>query len=238
MTLSHFQYKTAVVVGGTSGLGRELALQLQAAGAKVVVIARGEAALQNLKGQVPGLHVIQGDISDKQAIYPLAGQVHSALGHVDYLFNVASTLGATPLPFLLDTSCEDFEQVLATNLIGPFRLTKALLPTMLLRKQGTVVNISSDAAIEAYPTWGAYSVSKAALDHLTRIFATELGEQGIAFLSIDPGDMRTPMHFAAVPDADPEALKDPAVAATELMERLADSRNVQPQNAQTVRQRL
>lgn len=215
--------KQVVIVGGSSGLGRALALQLQALGAKVAVIARGATALEQLQQQAPALIPVTGDISDKHQIYPLAGTLHAHFDRIDYLFNVASTLGPTPMPLLLDTACEDLEQVLATNLIGPFRLIKALLPTMLLHQQGTVVNISSDAAVSAYPNWGAYGVSKAALDHLSRIFAEELREQGIRFWAIDPGDMRTPMHFAAVPDADPEALKDPALAAAQLLQFLSQA---------------
>lgn len=215
--------KQVVIVGGTSGLGRELALQLESLGARVAVIARGAIALDQVHQQAPALIPITGDISDKQQIYPLAGTLHAHFDRIDYLFNVASTLGPTPMPLLIDTACEDLEQVLATNLMGPFRLIKALLPTMLLHQEGTVVNISSDAAVSAYPNWGAYGISKAALDHLSRIFAEELREQGIRFWAVDPGDMRTPMHFAAVPDADPEALKDPALAARQLLQFLSQA---------------
>lgn len=103
--------------------------------------------------------------------------MQSRLGDVDILFNVASYLGQTPLRLLVDTDCEDMEQVLQTNVIGPFRLTKALLPSMLLKQKGLVVNISSDAAMNAYPTWGSYSISKAASDHQSRIFDEELKAQ-------------------------------------------------------------
>lgn len=216
-----YTHKQVVIVGGSSGLGRALALQLESLGANVAVIARGAIALEQLQQQAPSLRTMTGDISDKQQTYPLAGMIHAHLDRIDYLFNVASTLGPTPMPLLIDTACEDLEQVLATNLIGPFRLIKALLPTMLLHQQGTVVNISSDAAVSAYPHWGAYGVSKAALDHLSRIFAEELRDQGIQFWALDPGDMRTPMHFAAVPEADPEQLKDPALAAEQLLQFLS-----------------
>lgn len=108
---------------------------------------------------------------------------------------------------LIDTACEDFEKVLPTNVLGALRLTKALLPSMLLRGRGTVVSISSDAAVNAYATWGAYSVSKTANDHMALIFNAELKDQGIRFLAIDPGDMDTAMHAAAIPDADPSALR-------------------------------
>ena len=121
----------------------------------------------------------------------------------------------------MDTDCENFESVLNTNLIGPFRLTKAVLPSLLLNGSGTVINISSDAAINGYPTWGAYGVSKAALDHLSRIWSAELAEHKVQFLSIDPGDMNTPMHAAASPNANLNALKNPMQAAEELLQFLA-----------------
>ena len=136
--------------------------------------------------------------------------------------NNASTLGVTPLQLLLDTDCETFESVLQTNLIGPFRLTKAALPSLLLNGEGTVVNISSDAAVNGYAKWGAYGVSKAGLDQLSRVWSAELAEHGVRFVSIDPGDMNTPMHAAAIPDADFASLKNPRTAALELLEFLSD----------------
>ena len=184
----------------------------------MAVVARGAQGLKALSKEFPNIVVIRGDISQKAQIHPLAAEIHSRLGDVDVLFNVASYLGQTPLRLLVDSECEDFEEVLQTNLLGPFRLTKVLLPSMLLKESGVVVNISSDAAVNAYPTWGSYSVSKAAVDHLSRIFDVELQSQGVRFLSIDPGDMNTPMHFAAVPDANPKELRDPIDSAQKIIE--------------------
>ena len=96
---------------------------------------------------------------------------------------------------------------------GPFRLIKAVAGSMALRQTGVIVNISSDAAVEAYPSWGVYSASKAALDHMTRIAALELADTGIQFLSVDPGEMDTQMHADAVPDAERGSLLSPDVAA-------------------------
>ena len=134
--------------------------------------------------------------------------------------NNASALGPVPLRPLLDTDCEDFEAALQANLLGPFRLTKAVAGNMLLHGGGLVVNVSSDAAVNAYPGWGAYSVTKAALDHLTRLFNAEMKEANIQAVAVDPGDLRTALHFAAVPQADPATLKDPARAARELADYL------------------
>jgi NAD(P)-dependent dehydrogenase (short-subunit alcohol dehydrogenase family) len=218
---NYWHHKKVVITGGTSGLGKALALQLLAQGARVAIIARTAAPLKALVQEHPALIALQGDVSVKEQIHPLAGEIHARLGDVDILIHAASTLGATPLRPLLDTDCEDLEQVLQTNLIGPFRLTKALVPGMVLRQQGLVLMISSDAAVSAYPTWGSYSVSKAALDHLTRVWDAELAPQGVRFLALDPGDMATPMHFAAIPDADPSQLRDPADSAARILELVA-----------------
>ena len=141
------------------------------------------------------------------------------------LVNNASSLGPTPLALLADTECEDFELALATNVLGPFRLTKALLGALAASARegrgSVVLNVSSDAAINAYPRWGAYGASKAALHHMSRIWHEELAAEGVRFLSLDPGDMDTPLHALAVPDADPATLKRPETAARELADAIA-----------------
>ena len=155
----------------------------------------------------------------------MALQILGALGGLDILINNASDLGPVPLAHLGDTECEDLERALATNVIGPFRLTKALVGALAASaRNGTgavVLNVSSDAAVNAYPTWGAYSASKAALRHMTQIWDAELAAEGIRLLSIDPGDMDTPMHALAVPDANAADLKRPETAARELLDAIA-----------------
>src|SRR5262249_35117335 len=129
------------------------------------------------------------------------------------------------LALLGDTECEELERALATNLLGPFRLTRAMLGALAASARdgrgAVVLNISSDAAIHAYPRWGAYSASKAALHHLSAIWNAELESEGIRFLSPDPGDMDTPLHALAVPEADPATLKRPETAARELADAIA-----------------
>ena len=124
-----------------------------------------------------------------------------------------------------DTECEDLEAALAANLLGPFRLTRALLGTLAASARegrgGLIVNITSDAAVNAYPGWGAYSASKAALLHLTRIWDQELAPIGVQAIAFDPGDMDTPLHAAAVPDADRSTLRAPADSAAELAALIA-----------------
>ena len=126
------------------------------------------------------------------------------------------------LRVLADTDCEALQRALDVNVLGPFRLTKALVGPMLLRDRGLIVHITSDAAIEAYPEWGAYGASKAALDHLSRTWAAELAGTGVRFFGVDPGEMDTAMHAAALPSADRSALRPPADAARRIAELLAD----------------
>jgi NAD(P)-dependent dehydrogenase (short-subunit alcohol dehydrogenase family) len=153
--------------------------------------------------------VLPGDIGDKDAIHGIAAAAAAVAGPVDLLVHNASILGRTPLRLLLDTDCEDLSRVLEVNLVGPFRLTKVIAGSMALRRSGLVLHVTSDASVNAYPSWGAYSVSKAALDHLGRVLAAELAGLGVKVLGVDPGEMRTRMHAEAMPEADPATLADP-----------------------------
>ena len=212
------------ITGGTSGLGLALVKALHAQGAKVAFIARDVKQVGAVASRLPGTHGIVGDVSWKLTTHALAIQVNAAIGGLDLLINNASSLGPVPLAPLADTECEDFEAALATNLVGPFRLTKALLGALAASaregRTALVVNITSDAAVSAYANWGAYGASKAALSHMSRIWDEELREHGVRVIAHDPGDMDTPMHAQALPDADPATLKRPAVSAEELIERI------------------
>lgn len=218
---------SSLITGASRGLGRALAAQLAAAGSRVVLVARGrealDAAVAEIRAAGGQAHGIAADIGDKRAIYDIAGEAAALVGPIDIAVQNASTLGPTPMPLLLDTECEDFERVLQVNLLGPFRLTKVLAGAMALRGGGLVVSISSDAAVEAYPSWGAYGASKAALDHLSRIWAAELDGTNVRFLAVDPGEMDTTMHAAAVPEADPNELARPADVAARIVEMIRDS---------------
>jgi NAD(P)-dependent dehydrogenase (short-subunit alcohol dehydrogenase family) len=208
------------ITGGTSGLGLALVQEFLGRGAEVAFVARRRERVERLARTHARVHGIVGDLSIKEDIHPISVQILGELGGLDVLVNNASDLGSVPLKLLADTDCEDLERAMATNVLGPFRLTKALLGALAAsareRRGSVVLNVSSDAAVNAYPTWGAYSASKAALHHLTRIWAAELETVGVRFLSIDPGDMDTPLHALAVPDADPATLKRPTLAAREL----------------------
>jgi len=213
------------ITGGTSGLGLALVRELLDSGARVAFVARHEDDVERVAREHPGACGIVGDVSRKEEIHPIAIQLVGRLGGLDVLINNASSLGPVPLAPLADTECEDLEAALATNLLGPFRLTKALLGSLTASardgRQPLVINISSDAAINPYANWGAYGASKAALHHLSRIWSEELAAEGVRVLSIDPGDMDTPLHALAVPDADRSTLKRPETAAREIAARLA-----------------
>lgn len=214
------------VTGGTGGLGLALVERLLDQGAKVAFVARNRERVEGLVQRRPEGRGIIGDVARKEEIYPIALQALGALGGLDVLINNASSLGPAPLVPLADTTCEDFELALQTNVLGPFRLTKALLGALAAsaRDGGSplVVNISSDAAVSAYANWGAYGASKAALHHLSRIWDEEMAREGIRVISWDPGDMDTALHAVAVPDADRSTLKQPEVAARELLARIGE----------------
>ena len=190
-------------------------------GAQVAFVARDAERVARTARSLPGTHGIHGDVARKLDTHVLAQQIVAALGGLDVLVNNASSLGPVPLALLADTDCEDLEATLATNLVGPFRLSKALLGALgAAAREGRpalIVNISSDAAVNAYAGWGAYSASKAALLHLSRIWDEELRGHGVRVIAFDPGDMDTPLHALAVPDADPATLKAPAQSAQELL---------------------
>ena len=223
--MNRFTDLRVAVTGGTSGLGLALVQELSARGARVAFVARGRERVERVARECPGTHGIVGDLSLKTDIYPIAVQILGELGGLDVLINNASDLGPATLQLLGDTDCEDLERALATNLLGPFRLTKAVLGALSASARAgrgsVVLNISSDAAINSYPTWGAYGASKAALRHLSAIWDSEIAEQGVRVLSLDPGDMDTPLHAQAVPDADPSTLKRPHVAALEMIDAIA-----------------
>jgi NAD(P)-dependent dehydrogenase (short-subunit alcohol dehydrogenase family) len=210
---------SALVTGAGRGLGAALAEGLAARGAKVVLVARNAGELNTVAARIRAHHgeayALPADLGAKDAIFPLAGMASALAGPITTLFHCASTLGPLPMPSLLDTACEDLERVLAVNLVGPFRLTRALLGPMALAGRGLVVSVSSDAAVNGYPHWGAYGVSKAALDQLSRTWAAEV--PSVRFLAVDPGEMNTRMHADAMPDADPSRLADPRAVAEAIL---------------------
>lgn len=208
--------KVCLVTGASRGLGRALALEFARQGASLVINSRNSSGtdLASVESELKSLGAetlsVTADVSDRADVERLAGQALGRFRRVDVLVNNASSLGPTPMPYLLDYPLEAFNAVLQTNLAGPFQLTRSLAGQMLARRSGSIINISSDAGVTGYASWGAYGVSKAALDHLTRTWAAELAGTGVRINSVDPGDMDTAMKRASEPVGDTSGWAEPA----------------------------
>lgn len=219
----------ALVTGGGRGLGAALGRALARAGSRVVLVSRTSAEVEevaaSLRAEGWEAHALAADVGEPDAAARIAGAAAQLVGPIDVLVHAASTLGPLPLRPLLDTTAEELERVLAVNLVGPFRLSRAVAGAMALRGRGLLLHITSDAGTTACRGWGPYGVSKAALDHLARIWAVELAESGVRALTVDPGEMDTRMHAEAMPDADRAALarpEDVAQRIAALIERAED----------------
>ena len=215
--MSRLDGQVAVVTGGSKGLGRATALAFAREGASIVLCARGEPELRRVEAELVAtgapVLALTADLRSARDIERIAALAFHRFGQIDVLVNNASELGPTPLPYLADYPPHAFADVLAVDLVAPFRLTQAVIGDMLRRRRGVIVNISSDAAVTPYAGWGAYAISKSGIDAMTRIWAVELGDSGVRMYSLDPGDMDTAMHRAALPEDDPAALLDPATVA-------------------------
>jgi NAD(P)-dependent dehydrogenase (short-subunit alcohol dehydrogenase family) len=184
-----------IVTGASRGLGLALARALSERGWRLVVDARdGDALAQAVEG-LDGVVAIAGDIADPEHRRRL---VEAAGGSIDLLVNNASALGPTPLPLLAEYPLDGLREVYEVNVIAPLALVQLALPHFA--PDGRIVNLSSDAAVEAYETWGGYGSSKAALAHLTAILGAE--NPGLRAYAVDPGDMRTQMQQDAFPGED------------------------------------
>ena len=191
--------RTALVTGASRGLGRALASALSDRGWRLVLDGRDAARLASTVAALPRpdlVTAVAGDVADPRHRAALAD---AAGPRLDLLVNNASDLGPSPLPHLADLPADELLRVLAVNTVAPLALAQAVLPA-LRGAGGRVVNISSDAAVEAYEGWGGYGASKAALDQLTAVLAVE--HPDLRVYAVDPGDMATDMHQAAFPGED------------------------------------
>lgn len=191
--------RTALLTGGSAGLGRALLTALTGDGWRVVTDARDARRLTATVAALPRpdlVTALPGDVADPAHRAALAAAVGDRL---DLLVANASDLGPSPLPRLADLQPDRLAAVLAVNVIAPLALFQAVRPA-LERAGGRVLHVSSDAAVEAYPGWGGYGAAKAALDQLTAVLAVE--HPGLRLWAVDPGDMATDMHQAAFPGED------------------------------------
>lgn len=210
----------AIITGASRGLGRALAEQLAGRGWALVVDGRDAAALRSAAAGLErtaaeaaggtghtgrtSVAAVPGDVADPAHRAELVAAAER-LGGVDLLVNNASALGAEPLVPLAELSPEGLREAFEVNAVAPLALVQAVLPA-LRAAGGAVLNVSSDAAVEAYPEWGGYGASKAALDRLSAVLAVE--EPDVRVWAVDPGDLRTALYAAAVPD-DPDFAERP-----------------------------
>ena len=210
----------ALITGASRGLGRALARELATAGWRLILDARGAIALQHTAAELdPASAVVTlpGDVADPAHRAELLAAVRRE-GRLDLLVNNASLLGPSPQPALADYPLTELEQVYAVNTFAPLALIAATLPT-LVATSGVIVNVSSDAAVEAYPGWGGYGSSKAALDQLTAVLGVE--QPALRVYAFDPGDMRTDMHQQAFPGEDISDRPEPETVVPALLQLLA-----------------
>jgi NAD(P)-dependent dehydrogenase (short-subunit alcohol dehydrogenase family) len=217
----------AVITGASAGLGLELARALACRGWRLVLTARGADRLARVAAELAGLTevaALPGSVVDDEHRAALA---HAAaqFGGADLLVNNASTLAGYdleggPMPSLGDFPLVGLLETFEVNVLGPLALTQLVL-RQLRRKHGRVINVSSDAAVEAYPGWGGYGASKAALDHASAVLAAE--EPELTVWAVDPGDMNTAMHAEAEPGVDLSHLPQPAAVVPALIRLLDES---------------
>lgn len=239
-TTNRLQGKYILITGASQGLGKQMAIDFARAGsAGIAILARDGKALEKLRQSIyeiaPQTKVltISADLTKQEDIErSVAITLSEFKGKLDVLVNNASTIGLSPMPYLLDYPLEDFRNVINTNLIAPFLLIKKALPAMI-ESGGSIINVTSDAGVNGYPGWGAYGISKFGIEGMSQTWAAELEESGVRVNWVDPGDMNTAMHRAAEPEEDPSLWANPA-DVTEVFLYLAseDSRQVNGQRFQ------
>ncbi|HVA04476.1 MAG TPA: SDR family oxidoreductase [Acidimicrobiales bacterium] len=216
----------ALVTGASRGLGRAIAHELAERGWTLVVDARdGDALAETERAILPrvapeaALVALAGDVADADHRRALVAAAQG-LGGLDLVVNNASTLGATPLPSLLSYPLDELERALGVNVVAPLALVQESMALLRRSARPAVLNITSDASVEAYEGWGGYGLSKAALDHLSAVLAVE--EPSLLVWAVDPGDMRTQMHQDAFPGEDISDRPLPEEVVTDLL-RLIDA---------------
>lgn len=218
----------AIVTGASRGLGEAVATGLARTGWSLVVDARDRVALRaaadRIRAAAPeGIRVVDvaGDVTDaahRQALTDAA----VALGGIDLLVNNAGTLGASPLPSLADYPLDDLRLAFEANVVSPLALIQDALPFLMDSPHPRVLNVTSDAAVEAYEGWGGYGAGKAALEHLGAVLAVEF--PALTVWSVDPGDLRTAMHQAAFPGEDISDRPEPASVVPAFLELIESRR--------------
>jgi len=219
--------RAAIVTGASRGLGSAIAREYLRAGARLAITARDGAALARTAdalGTYGEVFALAGDVAEPQHAQRLVAETVQRFGGIDILVNNASELGPSPMPPLEMLRRADYERILAVNAVAPLHLAQLALPH-LRRVHGIVINVSSDAGVNAYAGWGGYGSSKAALEHWSAILAEEIKGQGVRVLVVDPGDMDTQMHRLAEPGADLSHLPSPEFVAPAFVRMLDEPRS-------------
>ncbi len=203
----------ALITGASTGLGLAITRALADRNWTLIVDARRETRLREATAALPDVTAVPGDVADPAHRQELAEAVET-VGRLDLLVNNASLLGPSPQPPLAEYPLDELERVYQVGVFAPLMLTQLLLAN-LIAVRGTLINISSDAAVEAYPGWGGYGSAKAALDHLTAVLAVE--QPDLSVYAVDPGDMRTEMHQQAFPDEDISDRPEPETVVPALL---------------------
>lgn len=215
-----------LITGASRGLGAALAREWAARGARLLLTARSEAPLRALVDELSrraDLLIGAIDVTDDHGMREFIGNAVAEFGRIDVLVNNASVLGGSPMPKLEDLTPAAFFEVMDVNVRAPLALAQRVVPYMRAQGSGAIVNVTSDAAVNAYPGWGAYGTSKAALEHLSRILAAELEGSGISVVAIDPGNMNTQMHREAEPGEDLSGLPKPQTIAPRFIDIVTQS---------------
>lgn len=198
--------KVVMITGASRGLGRALTLAFAKEGAKLAICSRSQESLLRVKKEAAHLGAqvlaVTADISKPRDVERFVAMTEEAYGQIDVLINNASILGPSPMPLLLDYPEEDFAEVLRVNAISPFLVTRRVIPGMMERNEGSIINVTSEAGHTGYAGWGAYGISKFAVEGLTQTWADELSETNVRVNMVDPGEMDTEMHQLAVPNCD------------------------------------
>jgi NAD(P)-dependent dehydrogenase (short-subunit alcohol dehydrogenase family) len=218
--------QTALITGASQGLGLEIARAYARRGLGLILTARGADALRAAAselGAITNVVALPGDVADPAHLERLVEAGLKEFGRIDVLINNASELGPSPMPTLEEFPIASLGTLLQVNLVGPLKLSQLVLPGMRARGTGLIVNVTSDAGVQAYPTWGGYGASKAALEHLSRVLSAELEGSGIRVYIVDPGDMDTAMHRAAEPGVDLSHLPPPAKVAPAFVQLLDET---------------
>jgi NAD(P)-dependent dehydrogenase (short-subunit alcohol dehydrogenase family) len=204
----------ALITGASKGLGLEIARLYADRGAPLVIAARGAETLQQAAEELRDkTELVSLALDVAEDAERLVEAAFDRFGRIDVLVNNASELGPSPMPELESLSWRDMERILRVNVTAPLHLTQLVLPQMRARASGVIINVTSDAGVEAYQGWGGYGASKAALEHLSRVLAVELEGSGVRVYLVDPGDMNTEMHRLAEPGMDLSGLPGPQVSA-------------------------